>query len=288
MNKTKNFIKEVFTEVEKNDLFEIVESLSFRVLMAIVPTIFLLTAIFGLFFGREVFFEWLFFVLEGLFGQDLVVFEKAVEGTFDLMTGFFFSLWFVILALWSSLALINKIREKFYSIFRIEVVSSNYLKRSIKNRLFSFLYAFLFLFLLLIMFVLQGIMSFFSGIFKNLYSETGVVFIYNILNGFFFFLLVSFIFGVIYWFMSAGTLHFRAIVSGCFLSALLFVIFNSALSLYVSYSATLGLFGASGFILVFLIWIYYSAFTLFLGGVVSFVVNRKYIEKGKLSKNVYM
>jgi len=79
------------------------------------------------------------------------------------------------------------------------------------------------------------------------------------------FLLQTLILGFTYRFLSEGRIRYRHIWGGAIVAALLLTLGKSAFSLYLSYSHFNTIYGAAGSIVVFLVWIYYSAQIVFFG-----------------------
>lgn len=283
IKKIKIFLKEVFNEIDENKLTDSSAALSFKALLAIVPAFALIGTVLGTVLGKERVLSWIFSRLEIAFGAEVVLLEQAVEGTFAVVTGFIFSSIFFIIAVWSSVSLIHYARRVFFSIFNVEISGYGKIKKTVKSRLISFLYTLLLFALFVLLILGQGLVAIVSTFLVNMTDAFNIPITLKFINYALFFSLVSLVFGLIYWFMSAGTLHFRSIFWGSILSSVFFIVFNFLLSFYVSYSFTIGLYGASSFIIVLLIWIYYSSFTLFLGGLVAFIINKR-IEKNKGKK----
>ncbi len=286
-DKVKRFTNEVFLKVNEHHLWDAAAALSFRSLMAIIPAMMLSIIMAGVIWGRETVSDWIFSLLEGYFGSDALVLEKAVEEFFGMMTNFVFSGVIMIVIIWASVTLINHVRKIFFSIFNIEIEASGIIKRNIKSRIISFFYTLLFLVLIITAILGQGSFSVLLGFLRSITGEAGAPFIFGFLHFLIFFMTIFVVFGVIYWMMSTGTLYKRSILLGSAVSSVLFVVFNTGLSVYVSYSATMGVFGASSFLFVLLIWIYYSSFTIFLGGVVASVANNER-KRRKKEEAVYI
>lgn len=285
MNKLKKFSKEVFREIRKNDISDASAALSFRALIAIVPAISVSAMISGLFLGREKVLNWFLSAFEKILGTEVVILETAVKSTFDTMGGFIFSSIVLIILVWASVGLVDHVRRTFFRIFNLELRSSGTMKLTLKSRLFSSLYALMAFVLIILIILVQPLISFTSGFLGYLANEINLSIFEYIFR-----IVISFggivlIFGLIYWFMSSGTLRFRSLLLGGTVSSVLFLIFNTFLSIYFSYSVTLNLFGASSFLVALLVWLNYFAFILFLGGIVASVSDENY-KKHKSKKTV--
>jgi len=79
------------------------------------------------------------------------------------------------------------------------------------------------------------------------------------------FLLLTLFFAVVYWVLSGRQLAWRYVWYGSFISAFLFTIGKTLISLYLAYTSTTSVYGAAGSLVIFLVWIYYSSQIAFFG-----------------------
>ena len=77
--------------------------------------------------------------------------------------------------------------------------------------------------------------------------------------------LISFLFAAIYKVLPDRDLEWGDVVVGAIVTAVLFTIGKSLISWYIGSSAVASSFGAAGALIVFLLWVYYSA-EIFLVG----------------------
>lgn len=79
------------------------------------------------------------------------------------------------------------------------------------------------------------------------------------------FLVISTLFGIIFKFLPDVKIKFKDVRSGAFFTAILFMIGQFIISLYLKYSAQGSAYGAAGSVIVILVWIYYTAAILYIG-----------------------
>jgi membrane protein len=77
--------------------------------------------------------------------------------------------------------------------------------------------------------------------------------------------LVTLLFAAIYRILSDWRLPWHYVAYGAVIASLLFTIGKSLLSYYFVYAGIVSVYGAAGSLVVFLIWVYYSSQTLFIG-----------------------
>jgi membrane protein len=78
-------------------------------------------------------------------------------------------------------------------------------------------------------------------------------------------IVLTLVFALLYKVLSSAGFAWRDVWLGAFVTAVLFVIGQQAIAFYIKVAAVASAYGASGAVLVALIWIYYSAAVLLLG-----------------------
>lgn len=79
------------------------------------------------------------------------------------------------------------------------------------------------------------------------------------------FFLLTILFSVVYRILSGGRIEWGYVWYGSFISAVLFTLGKSLFGFYVIYSDPESMYGATGSVIVFLMWVYYSSQVLFFG-----------------------
>jgi membrane protein len=79
------------------------------------------------------------------------------------------------------------------------------------------------------------------------------------------FLYLTILFAAMYRILSGARISFLHVLYGSFIAAILFTLGKSVLGWYFVYSSPASIYGAAGTLVVFLIWVYYSAQILFFG-----------------------
>jgi membrane protein len=96
------------------------------------------------------------------------------------------------------------------------------------------------------------------------------------LNFVFSFGLITILFALIFKFTPATAIRWRDVQMGAAVTSLLFTFGKSAIGFYLSHSALTSAYGAAASLVVFLIWIYYSAQILLFGAELTHVYALKY------------
>lgn len=77
--------------------------------------------------------------------------------------------------------------------------------------------------------------------------------------------LIGILFAITYRFMSDGQVYYRHVWGGAAVAAMLFTVGKMAIAFYLGHSLLASAYGAAGSLVVFLVWVYYSAQIFFFG-----------------------
>jgi membrane protein len=78
-------------------------------------------------------------------------------------------------------------------------------------------------------------------------------------------IVISVLFGIIFKVLPDVKIKWKDVRSGAIFTAILFMLGQYAISLYIQYTATGSAYGAAGSLIVILVWIYYTAAILYIG-----------------------
>ena len=76
---------------------------------------------------------------------------------------------------------------------------------------------------------------------------------------------VVLLFAIIFKVLPDATIHWRDVMVGALLTALLFLLGKWMINYYLSRSSTLSVYGAAGAMVLIILWVYYSAAILYFG-----------------------
>jgi membrane protein len=120
-------------------------------------------------------------------------------------------------------------------------------------------------FLILLTFGVSAALAVISTYFTHALPFAGAGTVFTIVNYVVSLLLMMIVFAFIYKILPDAKIDWSDVWIGSAITALLFVIGQALIGLYLAKSGTASAYGAAGSLLVLLLWIYYSAMTLFFG-----------------------
>lgn len=130
-------------------------------------------------------------------------------------------------------------------------------------------------FLLLVTFVLSAAVAFVSTYLTHLLPFPGAGSLFTAVNYVVSLGVITLLFGMMYKYLPDAKIEWADVWIGSAITALLFVIGQALIGLYLTKSGTASAYGAAGSLLVLLLWIYYSAMILLFGAEFT----KKYAER---------
>jgi len=157
-----------------------------------------------------------------------------------------------------------EIQDSLNIIWRVKAKPKRGWLKLIQNRFLSFSLIIGVGFLLLVSLIVNIVMSALSTWIERFLHTITTLLIKGINLGITF-ISISVLFGIIFKFLPDVKIKWKDVRSGAFFTAVLFMLGQYAISLYIQYTAKTSAYGAAGSILVILVWIYYTAAILYIG-----------------------
>jgi membrane protein len=239
-------------------------ALGFYTVFSIAPLFTIVLALAGLWFGEEAARRQLFDQLAGLIGPEGGEAVQAVVASARRPAAGLWATAVAIVTLFiGATGVLVELQDALNTIWDVRRHPGRGLRRFIKDRFISFAMILAVGFLLLVSLVvsagLAALGKFMSGLIPA--QET----VWQLLNFFISLGLITVLFGLILKVLPDVKIAWRDVWIGALLTALLFDLGKSALGIYLGRSSAASVYGASGSIIVILLWVYYSSQTLFLG-----------------------
>jgi membrane protein len=161
-------------------------------------------------------------------------------------------------------ALFGALQDSLNAIWQVEATKGGW-KKMLRDRAASFLMILVVILVLLATFAANATISFASTHFSAQLSALGNAGVVAAINQFVTFVLLTFAFAAIYKVLPDVTIAWRDVWIGALVTALLFVVGEALITVYLSRAAVASAYGAAGSLLAMLLWIYYSAIVLLVG-----------------------
>jgi membrane protein len=238
-------------------------SLAFYALLSAAPLLVLCMGIAALILGRQAAESQIISQLQNYLGPEggKTIHEVLANATKPAASIIATAVGTVML-LFGASSLFVELRDSLNKIWRVHASSSG-LAGMIRERLFSFALVLGVGLFLLILVLASTVMSAAGKFFGSILSTPGVLL--HLANLGFSLIVVTILFALLYKIVPEVAIKWTDVWIGAAVTALLFSVGKLLIGLYLGKVSVGSAYGAAGSLLVFLVWVYYSAMIFFLG-----------------------
>ncbi len=239
-------------------------ALSFYALFSIAPIIILSIAVAGFFFGEEAARGQIVLEIDNLVGKNgAIAIQAIISSSSKLQDIQHATFWAIILLFIGASSVFSELKASLDDMWGGKREDLPALSLIVKTRLLSFGLVLVLAFLLLISLMVSAALNS-LGQYAYLLVGNKIAY-YWIFTSVFSFIVISLLFAIIYKMLPDKKLAWRDVLVGSIFTSLLFSLGKYIIGAYLSNSAVASSFGAASFIIVFLLWIYYSSQIFFIG-----------------------
>ena len=245
-------------------------ALAFYSALSIGPLLVLSIAVAGFLFGKQAASGRLVHQMSGLIGKDGAVFiQMVLANSHQPKEGIIATVISVAVLLFSASGVFGELQDALNTIWKIAPKPRGTFVNLLRSRFLSFAMILGTGFLLLISLSINAALGFVGdSIFAYMPASATVLMILNAVMSF---LVVTGLFATIFKFLPDTRVLWRDVWTGALITAILFTLGKYLIGLYLGHSAISSTYGAAGSLIVFLVWIYYSAQILYFGAEFTYV-----------------
>ena len=260
----KKILKEVFIHFLNSNTFQEGASLAYYTIFSFVPIIIIFISLLGFFFGDQAVSGEIYTQLKGVFGNDASIqIQEIIKNHHTNHNSITTTIIGFVILIFSALGMFTQIHDSFNSIWNVNVKSKSSIIKYFSKYLVSL---FLLISLFFIIFISTIISSLLITYSQNLHVDYNFLYIYE---HFLSFAIMSIVFTIMFKFLGDAQLHWKVTFIGGLITSLLFIFGKVVIAWYIGYSHLSSTFGSAMFLVLLLLWIYYTSQILFLGA--SFV-----------------
>jgi membrane protein len=250
-------------------------ALAFYTLFSLAPVLIVAVSIAGFVFGAEAARGEIVRQFQGLMGaQGAAAVEAIIQSTNRPELGMFSTTLALLAMLVGASGAFNELQDALNTIWRVDNNTRNFWMVTVRRRFFSLGLVIATGFLLLVSLVISASLSA-AERFVNTLLPLSVLLLQS-LNVVFSFGMIAILFALIFKFVPDTTIRWRDVRMGAAVTSLLFTVGKVAIGFYLGHSALTSAYGAAASLVVFLIWIYYSAQILLFGAELTHVYALRY------------
>jgi membrane protein len=257
-------VRETFKSWSEDKAPRLAAALSYYTIFSIAPLLVLVIAITGFIVGNNTVIrdQILAQVQASVGAQGAGIVNTLITNTSRPREGLIASVIGVITLILGATGVFNQLKDSLNTIWEVAPKGSG-IGGMVRERLSGFVMILGLGFLLLVTLVISTALSVLNQYFNSLLGNTG--FIPLVLNYIVQLIVITFIFAAIYKWVPDVRLGWNHVWVGGLVTAILFLVGQYVISLYLSKASPASTYGAAGSLVVILLWVYYSAQILFLG-----------------------
>jgi membrane protein len=263
-------VKDAFIHFLNSNTFQKGASLAYYTVFSFVPIIIVIISLLGFFFGEQAVSGEIYYQLNKIFGNDASMqIQEIIKNhhiNHNSLTTTFIG--FAVL-IFSASQMFNEIHDSFNSIWSIKGKLKNSIFKYFSTYLASFLILILSFFIILISTLVSSFLIKYS---HNFHFDYEFLYVYEHCLSF---ATMSIVFTTMFKFLSDAKLHWKPTYIGGLITSSLFIFGKIIIAWYIGYNHLSSTFGSAIFIVVLLLWVYYTSQILFLGASFVKVISEK-------------
>ncbi|RFZ82820.1 YihY/virulence factor BrkB family protein [Mucilaginibacter terrenus] len=240
-------------------------SLAYYTVFSIAPLLILVISVASLFFGQDAATHRLYPQIEHYVGKEAAsqIQEMLAKLALSGKTGVAVTIGVGTLLIGAS-SIFLEIQDSLNTIWRVKAKPKKGWVKMLQNRFLSFSLIISLGFLLMASLLVSIIMDALSKRIENFLPMVTGILLKGVNLGITL-LVISVLFGIIFKFLPDVKIRWKDVRSGAIFTAILFMIGQFVIGLYIQYTAQGSTYGAAGSLIVILVWIYYTAAILYIG-----------------------
>lgn len=262
---TFRYIKKVFKEFSADNILKYSASLAYYTVFSIAPLLVIISALTGIFFGKEAVQGQVYEQLEGLVGSDAAIqIQEIIKNIHLTGNNFFASVISIIILLIGATTIFGEVQDSFNKIWGLRIKTKRTWWKLILTRLLSFSLILCIGFIMIVSLVLNAVVSAF-GKFIGHYIHNFSVYFIEVTETILSLCIATFLFSLMFKWLPDAKIRWRDVLFGGLITAVFFTLGKFAIGFYLGNSNLTTLYGAAGSIIIIMVWVYYSSIILYFG-----------------------
>ncbi len=257
-------IKNTFTEWSEDKASRLAAALAYYTIFSIPPLLIIAIAIAGQVFGQEAAENQIIAQFSSLIGTDSAeALQAMIVNAREPGESIGAAVFGIIILLFGASGVFGQLQDALNTIWEVAPRPGRGIMGMIKDRFFSFTMVLTISFLLLISLIISAALAVVSEFVSTLLPNLPIV--AQLLSLLISLTAVTVVFALIFKAVPDVEIAWKDVWIGAVVTAVLFVLGQFAIGLYLGNSDVTSTYGAAGALVVILIWVFYSAQILFLG-----------------------
>lgn len=274
----KDFVVETANNYFYDDIPLHSAALAFYTIFSLAPLLIVIVASSGFIFSEDVSQQQLQSYLHTIVGsQATTTLMNVLSTAGQHKTGIIATIISTIILISGATTVFTQLKNTLNRIWNVVPRPGETIRSIIVNRLLALLTVLLLALLMILSLIMEAIFSFIKPV-VNTALPLGIHF-WDDLNTAFTILITMVLFGAILKLLPDVKIPWWIALVGSIISTALFLIGKFLIGIYLSIGHLDTMYGAAGSLIVFLVWVYYNAMTVYLGAEITHSIMRRYEEK---------
>lgn len=279
------FIKQVFKEFSADNILKYSASLAYYTVFSIAPLLLIVISLSGILFGKEAVQGEIYNQLNSALGSVAALqIQNTIKNIHLAGNNFFATVISIIVLFIGATSLFGEIQDSLNKIWGLRIKTKKAWWKLVLTRLLSFSLIVSIGLILILSLALNALLSAFGNYISEHFAGIST-FIMTLMNNGISFIAATFLFALIFKILPDAHIRWKDVFIGALVTSVFFSIGKWAIGIYLGKSILSSLYGAAGSIIIFMVWVYYSAVILYLGAEFTKVFAKLY--GGKIRPNEY-
>jgi membrane protein len=273
-----SFLKATLAERSKDKVSKLAAALAYYAIFSIAPLFVIGIAVAGFVYGQQAVQGQIVNQIRGLVGdQGAQMIQTMIAGATKTSSGIIATGLSIVALLFGASGVFSQLKDSLNTIWGVQPKPNRGIMGAVKDQLFAILLVFSAGILLIALMFASSVLWTVTSYFGDILPLPGWV--WQVVYFIFSLALLTLIFSLILKFVPDVKIAWKDVWVGAAATALLFVIGQFLIGLYLGRSSFTSSYGIAGSVLLLLVWIYYSAQIFFLGAEMTQVYARRYGAK---------
>jgi membrane protein len=256
-------VKESFSEWQKDKASRLAAALAYYTAFSIAPLLLLTITVAGMVLGEQAAQGTIFAQLQGLLGPEAAgFFQSAVAHSREPGANTISAVVGLATLVWSASNVFGQLQDALNTIWEVKPKPAGVVG-AVKRRIVPLSMLLGFGFILLVSLLLSAGLSAVSTLLGD--ALPGSNLLWEIINNIVSFIVITLLFAAIFKVLPDVEIRWNDVWIGALVTSALFIVGKTLIGLYLGHASVGSTYGAAGSLLVFLVWVYYSAQILFFG-----------------------
>ncbi len=241
-------------------------ALAYYTTFSLAPLLVIVIAVAALVFGQEAAQGKIVTEIQGVVGVESArAIQTMIEKARAPAPGLFAAVMGLMTLLIGATGVVSELKGILNTIWNVQPSPDSGLRSTLKARLMSLAFVLGIGFLLLVSLVVSAGLAVLSGFFSHLFPSPWLLHVWQVVNFVISLGVITVLFAMLYRFFPDTEVPWRDVWIGAGITALLFVISQFLIGLYLAKSSIASAYGPAGSLVLLLAWVYYASLVFLFG-----------------------